>query len=159
MVVDVLDVLDVQAGRASPGRAVDLDPIGGPIGVALAEELGGRAVLVTPDHIAGNELRARRPGAGQRPAAAGGGDDRAPHRAPRASKQDGVMFEDRFDGGAGELPAAAVIDCGYRLPDESLWAELHVDPTVRVQRVGDCVAPRTIHEAILEGRRAAIVLG
>ena len=38
------------------GDVVVFDPIGGPIGVALAEELGGRAVLVTQDHIAGNEL-------------------------------------------------------------------------------------------------------
>ena len=33
-----------------------LDPIGGPVAVSLAEELGARAVLVTQDHIAGNEL-------------------------------------------------------------------------------------------------------
>ncbi|MEZ5265839.1 MAG: hypothetical protein R2755_29555 [Acidimicrobiales bacterium] len=38
------------------GPIVVFDPIGGPIAVALAEELGERAVLVTPDHIAGNEL-------------------------------------------------------------------------------------------------------
>ena len=48
-------------GPASPrfpadGEVVLLDPIGGPIAVALAEELGERAILVTQDLIAGNEL-------------------------------------------------------------------------------------------------------
>ena len=40
----------------SDGDIVVHDPIGGPIGVALAEELGLRAILVTQDNIAGNEL-------------------------------------------------------------------------------------------------------
>ena len=49
----------VRAGTVTlpdAGRIVLLDPIGGPIAVALAEELGERAVLVTQDNIAGNEL-------------------------------------------------------------------------------------------------------
>ncbi len=62
------------------GDVVVFDPIGGPIGVALAEELGGRAVLVTQDNIAGNELaRTRRPRPGQRPPRPG----RRAHRAAR----------------------------------------------------------------------------
>ena len=55
--VPVLDVDDVVRDAAVPDGTVVLhDPIGGPIAVALAETLGERAVLVTPDHIAGNEL-------------------------------------------------------------------------------------------------------
>ena len=55
----VLDVADVRAGVVelpADGQVVLLDPIGGPIAVALAEELGERAMLVTQDLIAGNEL-------------------------------------------------------------------------------------------------------
>ena len=55
----VVDVADVRRGAAAlpdDGDVVVLDPIGGPIAVALAEELGPRAVLVTQDQIAGNEL-------------------------------------------------------------------------------------------------------
>jgi 2,4-dienoyl-CoA reductase (NADPH2) len=44
----------------------------------------------------------------------------------------------------------AVIDAGPRLPDDTLWLE----SGARHRRVGDAVAPRTIHEAILEARRA-----
>ena len=53
----VLDIADVRRGAALPEGAIALfDPIGGPIAVALAEELGDRAILITQDHIAGNEL-------------------------------------------------------------------------------------------------------
>ncbi len=55
----VIDVAALRLGEVAlpdEGDVVVLDPIGGPIGVALAEELGTRAVLVTQDHIAGNEL-------------------------------------------------------------------------------------------------------
>jgi 2,4-dienoyl-CoA reductase (NADPH2) len=37
-----------------------------------------------------------------------------------------------------------VIDCAHRLPDTSLGGH---------PRIGDCVAPRTVHEAVREARR------
>jgi hypothetical protein len=55
----VLDVVDVRRGEVTlpeDGVVALFDPIGGPIAVALAEELGDRAVLITQDQIAGNEL-------------------------------------------------------------------------------------------------------
>jgi 2,4-dienoyl-CoA reductase (NADPH2) len=48
-----------------------------------------------------------------------------------------------------------LVDCGHRVAEDSLYRALG-DPTVA--RIGDCVAPRTVHEAILEGRRAALRL-
>jgi hypothetical protein len=44
---------------------------------------------------------------------------------------------------------AAVVDCGFRVPTEP------IDATVQI---GDAVAPRTIHEAVLEARRAALAI-
>jgi pyruvate/2-oxoglutarate dehydrogenase complex dihydrolipoamide dehydrogenase (E3) component len=144
------------------GEVLVWDPIGGPIGVSVAETLraAGRAVhIVTPDNIVGNEL-----------ARSGG---RAPanarlqqagvhlHRRTilRAAKKGTVEVEDRFSGERRRMPAAVVVDAGHRLPDEELWHAVCEHPELHVQRVGDCVAPRTIHEAILEGRRAALRLG
>jgi len=161
----VLDVADVRAGAvtlADTGRVVLLDPIGGPIAVALAEELGERAVLVTQDNIAGNELS--RTGdlapANVRLQQRGSVIERRTIvRAVRPAAPDGssladaaveVEVEDRFSGVRRVIAAAAVVDCGFRLPDTPL-------PGV-TRRAGDCVAPRTIHEAILEGRRAALAL-
>jgi len=44
-----------------------------------------------------------------------------------------------------------VVDAGFRLPAEPL-------PIERATSVGDCVAPRTLYEAVLEGRRAALAI-
>ena len=115
---------------------------------ALAEELGWRAVLVTPDNIAGNELA--RSGdlapANVRLAQAGGAHRAADDRSSRSVRARPTV-RDRFSGVERDLPCAAVVDCGFRLPTEPL--------TGAVAAAGDCVAPRTVHEAILEGRRAA----
>jgi 2,4-dienoyl-CoA reductase (NADPH2) len=149
----VLDVADVRRGAAelpAGGDVVLFDPIGGPIAIALAEELGDRAILVTQDHIAGNELS--RSGdlapANARLARAGARVER--RTLLRTVRTGEVEVEDRFSGTRRTIPCVAVVDCGFRLPDAPL-------PGATIQ-AGDCVAPRTIHEAILEGRRAALSL-
>jgi hypothetical protein len=43
-----------------------------------------------------------------------------------------------------------VVDCGFRLPTDAMPGVQH--------QAGDCVAPRTILEAVLEGRRVALSL-
>ena len=58
-----------------------------------------------------------------------------------------VLLRDRFSGERRTLAVAADVDCGFRLPSEPM-------PGATV-RAGDCIAPRTVHEAVLEGRRAA----
>ena len=61
-----------------------------------------------------------------------------------------VEVEDRFSGERRTISCAALVDCGFRLPTEPIaGADL---------RAGDCVAPRTIYEAVLEGRRAALAI-
>jgi hypothetical protein len=54
---------------------------------------------------------------------------------------------------------AVLVDAGHRLPNDALEQDLVDVSLVQACSVGDCVAPRTIYEAILEGRRAAIALG
>ena len=149
----VLDVVDVQRGTGSlpaEGDVVLFDPIGGPIAVALAEELGLRAVLVTQDNIAGNELA--RSGdlapANVRLAQAGVRIERRSQLVGAAAGT--VTLRDRYTGHDRTIPCGALVDCGFRLPAEPL-------PAVAL-RAGDCVAPRTVHEAILEGRRAALTI-
>ncbi|MEJ7720338.1 MAG: hypothetical protein WKF58_07735 [Ilumatobacteraceae bacterium] len=133
------------------GDVVVLDPIGGPIGVAFAESLGERAVLVTQDHIAGNQLSLTGDlaPANVRLAQAA---VRIHRRAIRgeSGRRRRVTVSDRFSGEEIEIPCVAVVDCGYRLPSPPLPGAVH--------RAGDCVAPRTLYEAILEGRRAALAV-
>ena len=151
----VIDVADVRRGLVTlpvEGDVAILDPIGGPIAVALAEEIGARAVLITPDNIAGNELS--RTGdlapANVRLARAGVRvERRATVRAVTSSPNGPVVrVQDRFSGEIREVAVAAVVDAGFREPDEPI-----ADAALRV---GDCVAPRTVLEAVLEGRRAAL---
>jgi 2,4-dienoyl-CoA reductase (NADPH2) len=149
----VLDVVDVRRGATSlppEGPIVVFDPIGGPIAVALAEDLGDRAILVTQDQIAGNELA--------RTGDLAPANVRLQQRGVRIERRSllrvvrpgAVELEDRFTGTRRAVTAAAVVDCGYRRPDEP-WPDA-------VMRAGDCVAPRTLLEAILEGRRAALAV-
>jgi hypothetical protein len=103
---------------------------------------------VTQDHIAGNELS--RSGdlapANVRLAQA---RVRIERRSLLRSVHAGsVDLEDRFSGQHRSIECAAVVDCGFRLPDAPMETADH--------RAGDCVAPRTVYEAILEARRVAL---
>jgi 2,4-dienoyl-CoA reductase (NADPH2) len=145
----IVDVVDFLRGQTMPdGPIAVYDPIGGPIGVAVAERLGERAILITQDQIAGNELSRTGDLAPANVRLAQRGVRIERRSLLRAITIDGVRLEDRFSGESRDIPCAAVIDCGFRLPDEPLAGAQH--------RAGDCVAPRTIHEAVLEARRAAL---
>ena len=154
----VIDVADVRRGTASlpaEGTVIVLDPIGGPIGVALAEELGDRAVLVTPDNIAGNELSRTGDLAPANVRLSQRGVTVVKRAVVRAVESaDGgvrVRVQDRFSGEVRVIDGSAVVDAGFRLPTDPMPEAHHV--------VGDAVAPRTLLEAVLEGRRAARTVG
>ncbi|MGB3409984.1 MAG: FAD-dependent oxidoreductase [Microthrixaceae bacterium] len=155
------DVLE-DSGSLPDGRVLIWDPIGGSIGVGVAELLAaqGRAVhLATQDNIVGNELARSGDLAPANARLQQAGVELHRRVILRAVKKGSAVLEGRFNGETMSLKAAVVIDAGHRLPDESLWQELQGMPDVDVVRIGDCVAPRTIHDAILEGRRAALALG
>ena len=146
----VLDVAAVRRGTESlpaDGTVVIQDPIGGPIGVALAEELADRAVLITQDNVAGNELARTGDLAPANNRLMQQGVSIEKRTLLRVVRPGEVEVEDRYSGERRTIACSAVVDCGFRLPDEPMpGADL---------RAGDAVAPRTVHEAILEGRRVA----
>jgi mycofactocin system FadH/OYE family oxidoreductase 1 len=157
----VLDIADLRRGLVTlpaDGDVVVHDPIGGPIAVALAEELGDRAILVTPDQIAGNELARTGDLAPANVRLAQRGVRIQRRSVLRSVERDPygadsvviVTVQDRFSGERHSLPATAVVDCGFRLPTAAIAAA--------DLQAGDCVAPRTLLEAILEGRRAALAV-
>jgi 2,4-dienoyl-CoA reductase (NADPH2) len=155
--VEVIDIADIHQRLVeipSEGTVVIFDPIGGPIGVGYAESLGNRAVLVTPDNIAGNELSRTGDLAPANVRLAQHGVTVLRRSLPRSvSKSPGgaliVRVQDRFSGQFDEVECVAVVDAGFRLPTEPIVT------TVPVIAAGDCVAPRTVLEAVLDGRRAA----
>jgi 2,4-dienoyl-CoA reductase (NADPH2) len=147
MVVDIAAVRLGESAVPESGRIVLFDPIGGPIAVALAEELGERAVLITQDQIAGNELSRSGDLAPANSRLAQRGVHIERRSLLRTVHAGAVTVQDRFSGEVRRIECNAVVDCGFRLPTDPL-------PGVAV-RIGDAVAPRTILEAVLDARRAA----
>ncbi len=145
-----VEVLD---GAVLPeGPIAVWDPIGGPIAIAMAEWLsdrGHRITLITPDLLVGEKLALSGDLAPSQNRLHGRGITLHKRAILRRVGASSVEVEDRFSAVMSTIDAVAVVACGQRLPDTS------VDPEELLPQVGDRVAPRTIHEAILEGRRAA----
>lgn len=159
IVIDAASLLrGIAAGEEMPdGPVLIWDPIGGPIGVSIAELLAARGctvALATPDQIAGNELSRSGDLAPANARLQQAGVELHRRSILRNVKKGTAELEDRFSGETRAVPAAVVVDAGHRLPDPS-W----VDPTwAEHPQVGDAVAPRTILEAVLEARRVALSL-
>ena len=133
------------------------DPIGGPIGVGVAELLAadGRPMsIVTQDQIAGTELALTGDLAEANSRLQRAGVTRELRSLLRTVASDHVLLEDRWTGEQRAVDCAFVVHCGHRLPEQALY--LHRPGTLRA---GDCVAPRTVLEAVLEARRVALAVG
>ena len=166
--LDPLTVLTDGLACVPDGPVVVHDPVGGPAGVAMAEWLaaGGAAViLVTPDQVAGTQLSRTGDLAGANARLQRAGVTRA-LRALLRNFQHGragpgrALLEDAWTGEQREIGCAAVVDCGPRLADTRLYeAALASTGPPGARRAGDCVAPRTAAEAVLEGRRRALEIG
>jgi mycofactocin system FadH/OYE family oxidoreductase 1 len=150
----VVDVADFLAGAGlPPGPVVVADPVGDAVGVGIAELLasqGRRTAIVSQDQVAGTQLALTGDLADANTRLQRVGVVLAKRSLLREVHDGHVVLEDVFTARRRELEAAVVIHCGHRLP--------RAVPALPGVRAGDCVAPRTIHEAILEGRRAALAL-
>lgn len=154
----VLDAGDVLADPAAVPAGVVLvhDPIGGPIGVGVAELLAGlgrEVALVTQDPIAGTLLAIAGDLADANVRLQRAGVRREVRSLLRRAGDGTALLEDVWTGEQREVPCAVVVDCGHRLPEEQLYLTAPGTP-----RAGDCVTPRTVLEAVLEGRRLALDL-
>jgi 2,4-dienoyl-CoA reductase (NADPH2) len=154
VVVDAATALSAGAGALPDGPVLVHDPVGGPVGVGVAEWLAasGRHVsIVTPDQIAGTLLSLTGDLADANTRLQRAGVGRELRALLRGLAQGRATIEDVWTGERREVPCAAVVDCGHRLPDEELYLE-----RPGTLRAGDCVAPRTALDAVLEGRRRAL---
>ncbi len=153
-VLDAPTALDGSPDALPAGPVVVHDPVGGPVGVAMAEWLAaeGRAVsLVTPDPVAGTLLSLTGDLADANARLQRAGVRRELRARLRGVAAGTAVVEHVWTGERHDVPCAVVVDCGPRLPDDTLAA---VRPGL--PRAGDCVAPRTVLEAVLEGRRRAL---
>ena len=159
-VVEAADLVALASSGAlealPEGRAVVFDPIGGPVGVGVAELLaanGRPTSIVTQDQIAGTQLALTGDLAEANSRLQRAGVRRELRALLREAAGDHVLLEDRWTGEQRTADCGFVVHCGHRLPDEALY--LHRPGTLRA---GDCVAPRTVLEAVLEGRRTAMAI-
>jgi 2,4-dienoyl-CoA reductase (NADPH2) len=160
-VVEAADLVALASSGAvdqlPEGQAVVFDPIGGPVGVGVAELLaanGRPTSIVTQDQIAGSQLALTGDLAEANSRLQRAGVRRELRALLREAASDHVLLEDRWTGEQRTVDCGFIVHCGHRLPDEALY--LHRPGTLRA---GDCVAPRTVLEAVLEGRRTAMVIG
>ncbi len=139
------------------GPVVVWDPVGGPVAVSIAELLASRGrqvTLVCPDFTVGTQLSLTGDLAPANTRLLQAGVALVKRSVLRSLGTTGVVVEERYTGLTTVIACAALVDCGTLLPDDALWRATGE----RHPRAGDAVAPRTIHEAILEGRRAALAL-
>ncbi|MBX6389544.1 MAG: mycofactocin system FadH/OYE family oxidoreductase 1 [Frankia sp.] len=160
-VVDAATLLASAAGAdgapgvlPADGPVVVHDPVGGPVAIGIAEWLaaaGREVALVCPDPVAGTLLSLTGDLAPANTRLAQAGVRRELRALLRAAGDGTAVLEDVWTGARREIGCAVIVDCGHRLPDEALYFERPGTP-----RAGDCVAPRTALEAVLEGRRRAL---
>lgn len=146
-----VDAREALRGELPEGAVLVHDPVGGPLGVSVAEKLAGegREVrIVTGDPVAGTLLSITGDLADCNTRLQRLGVPRELKSLLRRASGGTALLEDVWTGEQREVPADIVVDCGHRLPLEDLYV-------TGTPRAGDCVAPRTILEAILEGRRRA----
>ncbi len=156
-VVDVAWLLAGGPDRLPVGQVVIHDPVGGPVAVGAAEWLAGEGrevAIVTSDQIVGTQLALTGDLADANTRLQRAGVRRELRAILRGAKGGRAQLDDVWTGERREIDCAVIVDCNHRLPEEALYLE-----RPRTPRAGDCVAPRTMLEAILEGRRRALEIG
>jgi 2,4-dienoyl-CoA reductase (NADPH2) len=111
------------------------------VAVVTADQIVGTLLAMSGDLADGNTRLAR------------AGVTRHTATLVREVRPGRVVAEDRFSGDRREIDAAVLVHCGHRVPAEELYLAAPGTP-----RAGDCVAPRSVLEAVLEGRRVAEAL-
>lgn len=135
------------------GPVVVLDLVGGPVALGVAELLADRGrevAVVTADQVVGVLLAMSGDLADGNTRLLAAGITRHTGMVLREVRPGSVVLEDRYSGERCEVPCAVLVHCGPRLPADELY--LTRPGTIRA---GDCVAPRSVLQAVLEGRRAA----
>ena len=130
------------------------DPVGGPVAVAVAERLaafGHRVHYATCDPIAGSRLSPTGDLVDANARLLRSGVTRHRSVTVCAVDSDGVHLAHPVTGQRTTVPDALFVDCSAGLPDDTFAG-------MGRNGVGDCVAPRTVREAIREAYRLAIDL-
>jgi mycofactocin system FadH/OYE family oxidoreductase 2 len=161
----VVDVRDVLRGGADPsGTVLVYDELGFHQGTSVAELLAARGCVVeimTPGMVVGQDLGLTldMPGFHRRAREAGIGfsTDRTVLGAAAAASGVRLTVLHHPVGAVSEEARDWVVCAVPPVPENELWTELCTHD-VPVHRIGDCVAPRRAHAAVLDGHRVGAAL-
>lgn len=148
------EVLD--QGLPGEGRVVVVDFQGGypAIDVALwAAERGHPVTILSPDPFVSSQLSASGELTPWYSTAAALGIQLRPLAWVAEVTSSGVHVRHRFGPQEEWLECEFVVWVDYEVPDDGLFRTLAGRDGLKVRRIGDCVAPRRILHAILEGGR------
>ncbi len=170
----VVDVRDVLEGRAHPeGQVVVVDELGFHQATSVAELLADRGCqveIVTNGMVVGQDLgitldmetwnvKAHAKGIGQSVDLVPMGV-RAAEDGPGAGATDGrvvLTLQHHPTGRDQERICDWVVCSVHQQPEDDLWRALK-DGAIPTHRIGDCLAPRRAHAAVIEGHRVAVAL-
>ncbi len=162
----IVDVLDVLRGDANPaGRVAVLDELGFHHAPSIAELLADRGCsveVITNGMVVGQDLGITLDMEGWCMRAASKGIAQTTDMVPMgaAATHDGDIDLQLMHHPTGSTTPHTydwVVLCVPMIPVESLYFELQ-SAGVSVQRVGDCVAPRRAHAAVIDGSRVGASL-
>ena len=162
----VVDVVEVVAGRSDPtGRVLLVDELGFHQATSVAELLADRGCtveVVTPGMVVGQDLgstldaetwhvRAHAKGIAQT-------TDTIVLGVAEAGRALEVTLQQHTTGAGATREVDWVVCAVPPRPVDGLWRALRRHGGWRVHRVGDCVAPRRAHSAVIEGDRVGSAL-
>jgi 2,4-dienoyl-CoA reductase (NADPH2) len=153
----IIDVRDVLEGSAEPsGSVIVVDELGFHQATSIAELLADRGcavTVITPGMVVGQDLGVTLDLEHWNVRAAAKGIEQRTDLVPMAWA-DGTLTVLHHPTGANlELVCDWVVLAVPQQPLDQLYHELHSTPGLEVHRVGDCVAPRRAHAAVIEGDR------
>jgi mycofactocin system FadH/OYE family oxidoreductase 2 len=161
----VVDVRDVLEGRAEPaGRVLVVDELGFHQATSVAELLADRGCeveIVTNSMVVGQDLGITLDLETWNVRAHAKGIRQATDLVAMGVKHEGdgliVNLQHHPTGEDRDRSCDWVVTVTHQQPEDGLWRALRDQP-FSVDRVGDCLAPRRAHAAVVEGYRAAVAL-
>ena len=152
----VTDTRRILRGEPVKGQRVVIIDESGSHGVYSVAELlatrGHSVEIVTEDWYVGHDLTATHDIVSWMQRVMALGVIFTPHTSIARIESEQVIVTDRFAAGERAIPADAVVLGVYEQPAQELYYALK-GRVPRLFRAGDCVAPRRIEHAILEGRQ------
>ncbi|MHB8466537.1 MAG: mycofactocin system FadH/OYE family oxidoreductase 2 [Acidimicrobiales bacterium] len=153
-VVDVRDVLD---GSAAPtGHVVVVDELGFHQATSVAELLADRGcdvTVVTPGMVVGQDLGITLDLEHWNVRAAAKGIEQRTDLVPMGWAPDGLTLLHHPTGRQDIVACDWVVLAVPQQPLDALYHDLVSVRGIEVHRIGDCVAPRRAHAAVVEGAR------